>query len=238
MSSLRIRIGLGIVAIVAVAIAITAFAWPRHHAAAPVAKPPQPSPTTMSTPAPTPSGPPHDVVPAAAPTAFVMSGPAFTIKAKVCKMDFVLPLDPPGDQFHTVCWVKRKFGVAPASDTAGTSYILGHAWAEAKLVLNPLSERAMKQVAGAHAVTESGVPIYPVTNVDGYLIKLTLPGGTLTYKVSRAFAVSKENAIKVESIMKTTIPNRVVIITCGEQNGKDYDDNIIVFADLYSSVAA
>ena len=39
--------------------------------------------------------------------------------------------------------VNEKFGVAPGSNAPGTSYILGHAWAEANLVLNPLSIYAL-----------------------------------------------------------------------------------------------
>lgn len=234
---MRARVAIAGAAVMGAAAAIVvALAWPHHHPQAVAAPPPTPRPQVVTSTS-APPGPPHEAVAPGAPTAFVMSGPAFTIKAHVCKMDFVLPLDPPGDQFHTVCWVKRKFGVAPGSDAAGTSYILGHAWAEAKLVLNPLSEHAMTQVTGHHAVMDSGVPIYPVTNVDGYSIVLTVPHGRLTYKVTKAFAVSKENAIKVRSIMTTSIPNRVVIITCGVKNGQDIDDNIIVYADLYSSVA-
>lgn len=236
MSRVRVRVAVAAAAVLAAVGVIVVLVWPQHHRSDAAAAPPiQPRRVAVATT--TPPGPPHQSVAPAAPTAFVMSGSAFTIKAHVCKMDFVLPLDPPGDQVHTVCWVKSKFGVAPGSDAAGTSYILGHAWAEAKLVLNPLSEHAMKQVTGQRPVKESGVPIYPVTNVNGYTIVLTVPHGRLTYKVTRAFAVSKEDAIKVRSIMTTSIPNRVVIITCGVQNGKDIDDNIIVYADLYSSVS-
>jgi hypothetical protein len=232
----RARVALIVTAMAVAAAAVIIIVWPRHHHVAAAAAKPVPPTPLITTSAPPPA-PPHQLVAPAAPTAFVMSGPAFTIKAHVCKMDFVLPLDPPGDQFHTVCWVKRKFGVAPGSDAQGTSYILGHAWARAKLVFNPLSEHAMTQVTGHTPIKESGVPIYPVTNVDGYKIVLTTPHGTLTYSVSRAFAVSKENAIKVQSIMTMSIPNRVVLITCGVQNGKDLDYNIVVYADLLSSVA-
>jgi hypothetical protein len=236
---MRTRTAVFAAVVVVAAAGIAYAAWPTHHRRAVVtaAKPLPQRPIVTPTVTPGPPVPPHEAVAPAAPTSFVMTGPAFTIAAHVCKMDFILPLDPPGDQFHTVCWVKRKFGVAPSSDAAGTSYILGHAWAEARLVLNPLSEYAMKQVTGRRPVKESGVPIYPVTNVNGYKIVLKVPHGTLTYRVTRAFAVSKEDAIKVQSIMETTIPNRVVIITCGVNNGQDIDDNIIVYADLYSSIA-
>ena len=59
----------------------------------------------------------------------------------------------------------------------------------------------------------------------------------LTYTVKDAYAVSKSQAGYVAPLMDQSIPNRVVIITCGELNHKDYDYNIIVDAYLTSSVA-
>jgi Sortase domain len=178
----------------------------------------------------------HDVVAPAAPTAFEISGPAFDIKAHVCSMAYVRPLDPPGDQRHTVCWVRNSFGVAPGSTSGGTSYILGHAWSKAKLVLNPLSELAMKQVTGRNPQLQSGVPTYPVTLINGYKVALQTPKGSLIYVVTRAFAVAKERAADVQSLMANT-PNRVVLITCGVAHGADADYNIIVDAYLQSSIA-
>jgi sortase (surface protein transpeptidase) len=86
-------------------------------------------------------------------------------------------------------------------------------------------------------VKEHGVPTYPVPALNGYTIVLKTSHGTLTYRVDRAFAVAKEDAIKIPSIMATTTPNRVVVITCGVNNGVDIDDNIVVYANLTSSVA-
>lgn len=179
----------------------------------------------------------HQAVAPAAPTAFEIKGKAFDIKAKVCQMPYVRPLDPPGDQRHTVCWVNSQFGVAPGSSAAGTSYILGHSWAEAPLVLNALSITAMKQVDTRHPVLVSGVPTYPVTALDGYTVTLSTAKGRLTYTVRSAFAVSKEQAGNVAPLMAANTPNRVVIITCGVLDGQDVDDNVIVNAYLTSSVA-
>ena len=187
--------------------------------------------------APDPAGVPHDFVAPAAPTRFEMSGPAFNIKASVCQMNYVRPLNPPGDQKHTVCWVRKGFGVAPGSDSGGTSYILGHAWAKTPLIFNPLSELAMHEVTGQNPEMQSGVPTFPVKAINGYNIVLRTPTGTLTYTVTRAFAVVKSRAGDVKSLM-TNIPNRVVLITCGVKNGVDVDYNIIVDAYLTSSTAA
>jgi hypothetical protein len=176
---------------------------------------------------------PHDRVMPAAPTAFRFSGPAFAVNADVCRMPFVVPLDPPGDQLHTVCWVEKDFGTAPGSDS-GTSYVLGHAWAQQKLVLNPLSEFATAHMQ-SQAVLESGHKTYPVPALDKYRVTLTTPRGTLVYSVSRAYLVGKMEAGFVASLMADKTPRRVVVITCAVKNGVDLDQNVIVYADLISS---
>lgn len=180
---------------------------------------------------------PHDDVAPAAPTGFRIFGPAFDIPAKVCGMDNVRPLDPPGDQYHTVCWVQRDFGVAPGSNSGGTSYILGHSWAEAPLVLTPLSTTAMATIDLQAPVPLAGVPTFPTTVLDGYQIVLTTPTGILTYTVDSAYAVAKSLAADVAPLMAQDTPNRVVIITCGVDDGKDVDVNIIVNATLTASQA-
>ncbi len=178
----------------------------------------------------------HEFVAPAAPTGFEMSGPAFDIKANVCQMEYVRPLNPPGDQKATVCWVRKGFGVTPSSDSGGTSYILGHAWAKSPLIFNPLSELAMQEVTGQNPEMQSGVPTFPIKAINGYNIVLRTPTGTLTYTVTRAFAVSKSQAGDVKSLMANT-PDRVVLITCGVKDGVDVDYNIIVDAYLTSSTA-
>jgi hypothetical protein len=180
---------------------------------------------------------PHETVPSAAPTSFEMKGASFNIKAGVCQMENVRPLDPPGDQLHTVCWVREGFGVAPGSKSGGTSYILGHAWAQQRLVFNPLAEFAMKKVNLNTPRLQNGVPTYPVAGLRPYKIILKTPGGILTYDVKSAFAVRKQRAADVKSTM-ANIPNRVVLITCGVANGQDVDYNIIVDAYLESSIAS
>jgi len=210
----------------------------------------QPSPTPISsaiptpTPTPTPSTSsapplPHEVVAAAAPTEFELKGAAFDIKAHVCGMDNVRPLDPPGEQHHTVCWVREGFGVAPGT-TSGTTYVLGHAWGQdSHEVLNALSEAAMKQVLKeeSHPVPLAGIDTWPVTAMNGYALILKTPKGTLTYTVKDTYAVRKSQAGNVTPLMNESTPNRTVIITCGELNHHDYDYNIIVEAYLSSSVA-
>ena len=188
-------------------------------------------------PVPKPPAPPREFVAPAAPTAFEMSGPAFDIKADVCQMENIRPLNPPGDQKRTVCWVREDFGVAPGSDSGGTSYILGHAWAKIPLIFNPLSELAMQEFTGQNPEMQSGVPTFPVQAINEYDIVLHTPNGILTYTVTRTFAVAKSQAGDVESLMANT-PNRVVLITCGVKDGDDVDYNVVVDAYLTSSTAA
>ncbi|SDJ04900.1 Sortase family protein [Frankineae bacterium MT45] len=232
-----------LVALIATALlAVAALAYAHHSktpqaVAAPATPAPTPAPTPTPippTPAPTPTPVPHDVVPSAVPTSFEIAGPAFVVKAKVCQMAYIRPLDPPGDQRHTVCWVKSQFGVAPGSNSGGTSYILGHSWSKAPLVFNPLSELAMKQVPSAKPLLQNGIPTFPVTSMNGYTVTLQTKTGTLRYRVTRAFAVSKEQAGNVKSLMANT-PNRVVLITCAVNGGVDADYNIVVDAYLISS---
>lgn len=217
---------------------------PATHQAAPaapavLAAPAGPATSVSPTPPP-PAVPqlPHDVVAPAPPTAFEISGPAFDIKATVCQMPYVRPLDPPGEQRHTVCWVRDTFGVAPGSSSGGTSYILGHSWAEAQLVFNPLSVLVEAQVNRQAPVMQGEAATYPVTAINGYRITLQTATGTLTYLVSDAYAVRKNDAGAVPALMAADTPDRVVIITCGVLNGVDVDDNIIVDAYLESSTAA
>jgi hypothetical protein len=179
----------------------------------------------------------HEVVAASAPFAFHFVGPGVNIKAHVCGMLNIRPLDPPGEQHHTVCWVKEGFGVAP-STTSATTYVLGHAWTHDRLeVLNELSSRAMVDVLKVKPVDVDGVPIYPVRDLDNDQLTLSTKTGTLHYKVGQAFAVSKDQAALVKSLMDQQIAHRVVLITCGELGHIDYNYNIIVYAYLTSSVA-
>jgi len=232
-SKASIGVTLGMLAVVSASAVIAAALIPntvRGHGTQRVVQAVAASAPAPARPAPMVSRP--SVAPAA-PTSFLIKGPAFEIKAGVCQMPYVRPLDPPGEQHHTVCWVNKGFGVAPGSDSHGTSYILGHAWAEdANEVLNPLSIYAMNHVDMSRPVPQNGVPTYQVTDLQGYTITLRTPRGTLTYTVKDAYAVAKMQAAQVASLMNTRTPNRVVLITCGVHDGQDIDVNVIVEAYL------
>ena len=105
-------------------------------------------------------------------------------------------------------------------------------------MLNPLSKYVTKMVDLNKPVDQSGVPTYGTTKINGYVITLQTPKGTLAYKITRAFLVPKEQAGNVASIMAEKTPNRVTLITCAVGHGEDLDYNVIVDAYLASSVAA
>jgi hypothetical protein len=185
---------------------------------------------------PTVPGPPHDVVPPAAPTAFTLTGPRFTIKAHVCAMANIRPYDPPGEQHHTVCWVRSGFGVAPSSEQPATSYLFGHSWApDAQEVLNKASTVATAELLQARPVTRNGVPIYPVHALDGYRLVLRTRAGTLTYRVRNVYGVRKNQLGFIRSWLDPTRPGRVLLTTCAERGGVDYDYNVVIEAYLASS---
>ena len=200
------------------------------------------APTVPATPSPTPTPAAIQEVRATAPTRFTMTGPAshpYTIKARVCGMPYVRPLDPPGEQHHTVCWVKKDFGVAPGS-TSATTYVLGHAWAQDRReVMNPASEPASKQimhdVRTGHSSKLDGITTYPTTVLNGSSITLKTHTGVLTYTVKQVYGVAKTQAGNVRSLMNERTPKRLVIITCAEANGTDYDYDVIISAYLTRS---
>ena len=199
---------------------------------------PTPAPTaTTPSPQPKPTVP-HERVPAGVPTAFTLRGHGFIIHAHVCAMAPVFPLDPPGEQHHTVCWVTKGFGYRPSSHSRGTSYVLGHSWAQDPLeVLNKASERATRDILHTQARRLDGVPIFPARSLLGSRITLRTPRGTLVYQTRNAFGVDKLKLGDIDSIMNPHVRNRVVLITCAELRGVDYEYNVVLDARLVSSRA-
>ena len=123
---------------------------------------------------------------ASAPTKFRFEGKGkgnkFTIDADVCGMADVRPLDPPGNQETTVCWVQtdNDFGGNEPSHDSGTTYLLGHSWApNPDEVLNPVSSRATKEILDAEPVYVNGVATYPAKSLNGSLVTLWTPTAKL-----------------------------------------------------------
>jgi hypothetical protein len=203
----------------------------------------RPAPTTPapSTPAPSPSPVAkviaHDAVAPSRPTSMVLTGRRFTIRAHVCAMANIRPYDPPGEQHHTVCWVREGFGVRPSSNAA-TSYLFGHSWAEDNQeVLNRASAPATREILRAAPQQLDGVTIYPVHALDGYRLLLRTRTGVLTYEVRRVYGVRKLDLGGISSWMDDTVRDRVLLTTCAELDGRDYDYNVVIEAYLVASRA-
>jgi sortase (surface protein transpeptidase) len=79
------------------------------------------------------------------------------------------------------------------------------------------------------------VPIRPAKSLLGARITLRTARGTLGYEVRNAFGVRKDRLGDIDSIMDPRVRDRVVLITCAELHGVDYDYNIVLDARLVSS---
>lgn len=249
----RRRVIVAVVAVLVLAAVGTGFLWMRSGDSKPKAvappstsshlPPPTPSPTPTPTPSPTRTKPPkpkipHEIVKASGPRTFLFEGPHIRIHAHVCAMADIRPLDPPGEQEHTVCWVYTDdgFGGNPPGSDSATTYILGHSWAEnPQEVLNQISEPATKEILSVKPRYVDGVAVYPVKRLNGSMITLWTPTAKLKYKVRTVYGVDKNQAGGIRSLMDSSIKHRIVIITCAERNGIDYHYNVILYAYLYSS---
>jgi hypothetical protein len=126
--------------------------------------------------------------------------------------------------------------VAPSSRQPATTYLFGHAGAPDPLeVLHKASSLATAEVLRAHPREVDGVPIYPVRSLVGYRLILRTATGTLTYRVRSAWGVRKDQLGFITSWLDPTVPNRVLLTTCAELNGVDYDYNIVLNAGLQTS---
>jgi hypothetical protein len=193
-----------------------------------------------------PRRPAIEAVPPSPPLAFTLTGPRFTIKAHVCAMANVRPYDPPGEQHHTVCWVRSGFGAAPGTGQR-TAYLFGHAWAEDPAeVLNKASELATREILHARAQRvptiaagefglvppEPTTAILPVRGLNGYRLVLRTHTGVLTYQVRQAYGVDKYQLGYVADWEHAAPRNRVILTTCAELDGVDYEYNVVLVAFL------
>ncbi|WP_395888253.1 sortase [Corynebacterium aurimucosum] len=117
--------------------------------------------------APSTTPPPLNQGPAPALTGtFEMAGPATITGATYDSMPFVLPLNPAGPQETMVRWV-QDWGESPATAEHGTTYVLGHAWGQQKLVFNPFSEVVTANVDLSNPTTVEGLEGMEVQRFTG-----------------------------------------------------------------------
>ena len=191
---------------------------------------------TSSSAAPTP--PPLNEGPAPALTGtFEMDGPATITGATYDSMPFVVPLNPAGPQETMVRWV-QDWGESPATAEQGTTYVLGHAWGQQKLVFNPFSEVVTANVdLGAPTTVEGldGVQVqrFTTSTLNGAHIRMTSADGAgREWIVDNAFLVGKEQLGSDADLMNTEVPGRIVLIACAVDGYTDLDYNVIVTGHL------
>lgn len=153
-------------------------------------------------------------------------------------MPYVLPLDPAGPQDTMVRWVEG-WGQPPSRAHEGTVYILGHAWAQQKLVFNPISEYLSAQApldappVPAPAVSGGTIPRYPSPGLNGTTLRTTdTHGAAREWVVDNAWLIHKQDAIEDAELVDTTIPGRIILIACAVKDGQDLDYNVIISGHL------
>ena len=191
---------------------------------------------TSSSAAPTP--PPLNAGPAPALTGtFEMDGPATITGATYDSMPFVTPLNPAGPQATMVRWVDG-WGESPATAEQGTTYVLGHAWGQQKLVFNPFSEVVTTNVdLGAPTTVEGldGVQVqrFTTSTLNGSHVRMTSGDGAgREWIVDNAFLVGKDQLGSDADLMNTEVPGRIVLIACAVDGYTDLDYNVIVTGHL------
>jgi len=120
------------------------------------------------------------------------------------------PVDAPhntAEQWNTAVWVKQSSYPSAASN--GTSYVYGHA-------------------CHHHVCSFTGLKDAQV----GDQVTVTTAAARLTYRIVR-IGLSPKTASSLPSwASDSTVPNRVVLVTCAFEQGDTSTDNIVVVAQL------
>ncbi|MCQ9342222.1 sortase [Corynebacterium sp. 76QC2CO] len=197
------------------------------------------APTSTTSLAPTTSAAPH-VNEGQAPVGvgtFRMDGPAAITNATYDSMPYVLPLNPAGPQDTMVRWVEG-WGQSPTTAEAGTTYVLGHAWGQAPLVFNPISELATANVNFNAPEVISGVggvqvSRYPTAVLNGSRITMAdASGNAREWIVDGTYLIDKYEAIDDTWLVDEHIPGRIVLIACSTDGSADLGFNVIVHGHL------
>lgn len=187
---------------------------------------------------------------------FTMTG-AVNMELDYASMPYALPLNPAGPQASMVRWVDG-LGVRPENADQGTTYVLGHAWSNAPLAFNPISETVTNSVdfssprqapavdpsylsirydPGYHTDTagehKSGVvPQWHSSALNGSRITIADGSGTTrTWVVDDAWLVDKYDALQDPDVM-ANVPGKVILIACSVQGELDLGYNVIVSGHL------
>jgi LPXTG-site transpeptidase (sortase) family protein len=120
------------------------------------------------------------------------------------------PVDVPhntAQQWNTAVWVKQSS--YPSAASHGTSYVYGHA--------------CHHHVCSFTRLKDTSV---------GDQVTVTTAAATLTYRIAR-IGLSPKAATSLPSwASDSTVPNRLVLVTCAFEHGDTSRDNIVVVAHL------
>jgi LPXTG-site transpeptidase (sortase) family protein len=173
-------------------------------------KPAQPAASATTT-----AGPPAPSADAAAVFSLVVTTQSGDIAANVDSISVASnePVDAPhntAQQWNTAVWVKQSSYPSAASN--GTSYVYGHACHH-----HVCSFTRLKDANLSDRVT------------------VTTPATTLTYRITR-IGLSPKTASSLPSwASDSTVPNRLVLVTCAFEQADTSTDNIVVVAQLQST---
>jgi LPXTG-site transpeptidase (sortase) family protein len=118
------------------------------------------------------------------------------------------PVDPPhatAEQWNTAVWLKQSS--FPSARSNGTSYVYGHACHHHVCSFTDLKE----------------------ASVDD-LVSVTTPSDTLTYRIERIGLSPKAASSLPSWASDSTVPNRLVLVTCAYEQGDTSTDNLVVVA--------
>ncbi|MGB4761792.1 MAG: hypothetical protein WBP12_00380 [Candidatus Saccharimonas sp.] len=164
-------------------------------------------------------------------------------------------------------WVQDTMGVAPASSTDNSTYIVGHSWTTSPRVFDQLSNYVMTHYETAEKGSKEcdiDMPIegdrcpkvtfmpsvydpsgesrsivtWQVPSLVSARITLRTANGVLTYRVVTAFVAKKVDIGFIHAFQRGD-PNTVTLQTCGVDltNKVDTEFGIVVIGTLESAVA-
>lgn len=134
--------------------------------------------------------------------------PAIKLKAPIVPIDLASDgvLTPPGDVSEVGWWT----GSAKPGATKGQTVVTGHTVHTGGGVMDRLGDLR-----------------------PGALIKIKTKNGTVDYTATKVFVYTKAQLAKhrYEVLGQDRADYRLVLITCIDWNGHDYEGNVIVYAD-------
>jgi hypothetical protein len=123
------------------------------------------------------------------------------------------PVDPPhytAAQWNTAVWVRQSS--YPSAPSAGTSYVYGHA--------------CHYHVCSFTNLKDAGL---------GDTVTVTTAASTLVYRIGR-IGLSPRAAISLPLwASDSSVPNRLILVTCAYEQGDTSTDNLVVVAYLQRS---